>query len=263
MSQSAHIQYLSEATPNYARSAMLVVKHIRETKGNGNILLFIPTPVEVEQVCSKLGNEADNLDVLPLYSELWNSRNGNFLGKPSSIRMCIVAMNLADAEDIQGNIDLDQWCFDAFLSRHVLDEVNRKREELEGIAKGPLGGDLKACGYSDGTPIANIRKALARSFFYQSAIYMNPVDDIYKTVHGNQTTGLLPESCLVGMKDEWVIYDAFIHTTRQYIRNVTALDPDCLIDLPYFQDDQLLRKRGAGHHFTLVLCVNCLLLTVG
>jgi pre-mRNA-splicing factor ATP-dependent RNA helicase DHX15/PRP43 len=91
----------------------------------------------------------------------------------------------------------------------------------------------------------NIRKALTMAFFNRAAIFTG-VEDVYKTVHGNQQALISPDSSLVKQNPEWVIYHKFFHANKQYLVTVTAIEADWLIDLPYFQDDRLAVKRNSA-----------------
>ncbi|KAF5969083.1 putative ATP-binding protein PRP16 [Fusarium bulbicola] len=140
---------------------------------------------------------------------------------------------------------VDEWCADAFLNRGVLEEAVRLRQRLKEsfrylFGKQPAVSDFLSPDYD-----INIRKALARSFFYRSAIRDPPGQDWYRTVHGNWPAGLDPDSSLVGCRHEWVIYGGFSYNAYQYLSSVTAVDPKWLIDLDYFQDANLA-KRGDG-----------------
>jgi pre-mRNA-splicing factor ATP-dependent RNA helicase DHX15/PRP43 len=130
---------------------------------------------------------------------------------------------------VQGNIDLGQWCFDAFLSSHVLEEVLLIGQQLQGIACQFLGESVRATPFVDENYDTNIRKALAQSFFHQSAFYTGKDDDIYVTVNDNYEAGIHPESALVKSNYEWIIYNTFVHAGKQYIQTVTAVDPAWLI----------------------------------
>ncbi|KAF4500521.1 ATP-binding PRP16 [Fusarium agapanthi] len=135
-------------------------------------------------------------------------------------------------EDLMGkdaDKAVDEWCAHAFLNRSVLEEEARLRQQL----KESFRPDYDV----------NIRKALARSFFYRSAIRNPAGPDWYKTVHGNWPAGLHPDSSLVGSQHGWVIYGGFSYGAYQYLSSVTAVDPKWLIDLDYFQDANLAKKR--------------------
>jgi pre-mRNA-splicing factor ATP-dependent RNA helicase DHX15/PRP43 len=129
----------------------------------------------------------------------------------------------------QENIDMEQWCFDAFLSRRVLEEVLLIREQLLALTHGfPYDGP-RSIPFGDKNCNTNIRKALAQSFFRQSALHTGKGDDLYVTVHDNHPAGIHSESALVKRNYEWVIYNTFIYSGKQYIQTVTAVDPIWLI----------------------------------
>jgi pre-mRNA-splicing factor ATP-dependent RNA helicase DHX15/PRP43 len=129
----------------------------------------------------------------------------------------------------QGNIDMEQWCFDAFLSGRVLEEVLLIRQQLLALARGFLVGGPRSTPFGNETYNTNIRKALAQSFFHQSAFYTRKGDDIYVTVHDNHPAGIHPEIALVKCIYEWVIYNTFVYSGKQYMQTVTAVDPTWLI----------------------------------
>lgn len=131
-------------------------------------------------------------------------------------------------EKFNGKIDMDQWCFDAFLSRRVLDEVLNIRAQLYDPACRFLLGRLRSTPFGDEAYALNIRKALARSFFYRSAFHTGD-GDLYMTVHDNYQAGIHLESGLIDCEHEWVIFNNFIYSGKQYIQTVTAVDPTWLM----------------------------------
>ncbi|KAM6520755.1 hypothetical protein FSOLCH5_005535 [Fusarium solani] len=72
--------------------------------------------------------------------------------------------------------------------------------------------------------MARIRSA---GFYHKAALIVD--GDIYKTYHGHHTAGISPDSCLVGMEWEWVICLTFSSSGVQYLRMVTAVDPEWLM----------------------------------
>ncbi|KAM6534737.1 hypothetical protein FALCPG4_004363 [Fusarium falciforme] len=134
----------------------------------------------------------------------------------------------------------DAWCRHWYLNRRVLEEALRIRGLLVRCAQAKF-GDITAGNMSSGEKnyANNICKALARSLFCNVAIRdpgskaakgKGPIvendDDLYRTVHRNHHAALHPDSAL------------------QYLQTVTAVKPEWVIDLPYFQDDKLARKRN-------------------
>ncbi|KAF4984239.1 hypothetical protein FZEAL_527 [Fusarium zealandicum] len=143
----------------------------------------------------------------------------------------------------QGEAGLDRWCSEAFLSRRVLEEACRIRLQLKTPVSQVLRAALRSTSFGLDDYELKIRKALARSFFYRSA-FRQPGLDLYKMVHDSHPAGIHPDSALVGQGHEWVIFDAFIHTGKQYMQNTTAVDPDWLVDLDYFREERFAGKRN-------------------
>jgi pre-mRNA-splicing factor ATP-dependent RNA helicase DHX15/PRP43 len=89
----------------------------------------------------------------------------------------------------------------------------------------------------------NIRKALVSGFFMQVLIiiyffsffeqllfYLQKAAHLertghYLTVKDNQVVQLHPSTCL-DHKPEWVIYNEFVLTTKNYIRTITDIKPE-------------------------------------
>lgn len=58
----------------------------------------------------------------------------------------------------------------------------------------------------------------------------------YLTVKDNQVVFLHPSTCL-DEKAEWVLYNEFVLTTKQYIRTVTAIRGEWLVELsPHYYE---------------------------
>ncbi|KAF5962830.1 putative ATP-binding protein PRP16 [Fusarium bulbicola] len=119
---------------------------------------------------------------------------------------------------IQGNIDMAQWCFDAFIDQRVMEEVLQIREQLKAKVQNILGQPLTSALFDDGYEL-KIRKALARSLHTNSAIEKG--EDVYMTVHD--------------------AVPAIVPLTSALFKQ--AIDPEWLADLPFFQDDKLSVKR--------------------
>eukprot|EP00252_Welwitschia_mirabilis_P019416 TRINITY_DN448_c0_g1_i1.p1 TRINITY_DN448_c0_g1~~TRINITY_DN448_c0_g1_i1.p1 ORF type:complete len:143 (-),score=17.01 TRINITY_DN448_c0_g1_i1:404-832(-) len=80
----------------------------------------------------------------------------------------------------------------------------------------------------------NIRKALLAGYFMQTA-HLERTGH-YLTVKDNQMVQLHPSNCL-DHKPEWVIYNEYVLTTKNYIRTVTEIRGEWLIDIaPHYYD---------------------------
>ncbi|KAF5646686.1 ATP-binding protein PRP16 [Fusarium tjaetaba] len=138
---------------------------------------------------------------------------------------------------------VNEWCAHAFLNRSVLEEAVRLRKQLKQSFTSLFDQEPTVSDFTSPDYDVNIRKALARAFFYRSAI-RDPGGTDW-TVHGNWPAGLHPDSSLVGINHEWVVYGGLSYSAYQYLSSVTAVDPEWLIDLDFFQDANMA-KKGDG-----------------
>ncbi|VUC26177.1 unnamed protein product [Clonostachys rosea] len=140
----------------------------------------------------------------------------------------------------ENRLRINQWCFDAFLDRRALGEVVRIRDQLVTTLQTMLNNTKEICAPDDVEYDTQIRKTLARSFFYQCAIKNSGGNYyLYKTVHEGQPAGIHPESALCWGNKEWIVYSEFVSSGTPYLQTVTAVDPAWLIDLDFFQDENL------------------------
>ncbi|KAI0125863.1 P-loop containing nucleoside triphosphate hydrolase protein [Xylariales sp. AK1849] len=135
----------------------------------------------------------------------------------------------------------EQWCKDHFLSFRVLEEVEQTRAQLKRHFDPREIFGSNAFSHPDYS--TNILKALALGLFNQSAIKMS--GDEYRTVHDNQPALLHAESALVGAPDKWVVYNTFTKPgAKHFIQTVSAIEPEWIMHLPYFQDARLPKKAN-------------------
>ena len=92
----------------------------------------------------------------------------------------------------------------------------------------------------------NIRKALVSGFFMQVAHLER--NGSYLTVKDNQAVSLHP-STVLDHKPDWVLYNEFVLTSKNYIRTVTEIKPEWLLriapqyyNLEYFPQCEAKRQ---------------------
>ncbi|XP_022080555.1 putative pre-mRNA-splicing factor ATP-dependent RNA helicase PRP1 [Acanthaster planci] len=124
----------------------------------------------------------------------------------------------------QNNEDV-QWCYDNFIQSRSLKSADNVRQQLARImdrfALKRTSTDFNSKDY-----YINIRKALVSGFFMQVA-HLERTGH-YLTVKDNQIVQLHPSTCL-DHKPEWVLYNEFVLTTKNYIRTVTDIKADWLV----------------------------------
>lgn len=90
--------------------------------------------------------------------------------------------------------------------------------------------DLVTKSYQDQTRhYMDIRKALVCGYFMQVA-HKEGEKGSYLTIKDNQVVSLHP-SCGLDTQPEWVLFNEFVLTTRHYIRTVTEIRPEWLLEL--------------------------------
>jgi len=100
--------------------------------------------------------------------------------------------------------------------------------------------DLVSTSFDDKSYYINIQRALTAGFFMQVA-HREGDKNGYLTIKDLQVVGLHPSTGL-DHNPEWVIYNEFVLTTRNFIRTVTETRPEWCVPLPRKRE----APRGAG-----------------
>ncbi|KAI5078645.1 hypothetical protein GOP47_0006316 [Adiantum capillus-veneris] len=132
----------------------------------------------------------------------------------------------------QNNED-SQWCYDNFINVRALKSADNVRSQLVRIMN-RYGLKMCSTDFNSRDYYLNIRKAMLAGYFMQVA-HLERTGH-YLTVKDNQMVHLHPSVCL-DHKPEWVIYNEFVLTTRNFIRIVTDVRGEWLIDIaPHYYD---------------------------
>lgn len=125
------------------------------------------------------------------------------------------------------------WCYDNFLNQRSLKSADNVRSQLRRVMeKNDL--DLVSTDFENRNYYTNIRKAIAAGYFMQVAHLER--SGHYLTVKDNQIVQLHPSSCM-DHKPEWVLYNEFVLTTRNYIRTCIEVRAEWLLELaPSYYD---------------------------
>ncbi|KAL7666135.1 RNA helicase [[Candida] zeylanoides] len=126
------------------------------------------------------------------------------------------------------SVGLHQWCRDNFLSYRSLTMAKSVRSQLARIME-RYDIDIVGGRYDDPLYWTNIRRALTAGFFMQVAKKRSG-NKGYLTVKDNQDVLIHPSTVLTS-ESEWVIYNEFVLTSKNYIRTVTTIKPDWLVEL--------------------------------
>lgn len=125
------------------------------------------------------------------------------------------------------------WCYDNFINYRSLKSADNVRQQLARIMD-RFNLKRTSTDFNTSNYYFNIRKALVEGFFMQVA-YLEQTKH-YVTLKDNQIVQLHPSTCL-GHRPNWVMYNEFVLTTKNYIRTVTDVKPEWLLTIaPQYYD---------------------------
>mmetsp|Transcript_7895 Transcript_7895/g.12632 ORF Transcript_7895/g.12632 Transcript_7895/m.12632 type:complete len:705 (+) Transcript_7895:48-2162(+) len=131
--------------------------------------------------------------------------------------------SLKKAQDVRSQ--LERLCHSAGLgSAADMQPLGHARAEL-GMGTGGSSGSGSGSGHSNSVAI---RRCLASAFFANCA-NRNP-DGSYLTVSSRQEVSIHPSSVLFNKRPVCVVYTTLIRTSKQYMRDVSVIDPAWLPD---------------------------------
>ncbi|XP_054162327.1 pre-mRNA-splicing factor ATP-dependent RNA helicase DHX16-like [Oppia nitens] len=128
-----------------------------------------------------------------------------------------------------------QWCLENFIQYRSMCRARDVRDQLEGLIE-RVEIEVKS---SNGDHIA-IRKALTAGYFYHTA-RLSKTGGQYKTVKGQQTVLIHPNSSLFEEKPRWVLYHELVLTTKEYMRQSIEIESQWLLEVAphYYKDKEL------------------------
>ncbi|OXB43869.1 hypothetical protein B1J92_F07139g [Nakaseomyces glabratus] len=158
----------------------------------------------------------------------------NIFAHPDGDHITLLNVYHAFKSDEAYEYGINKWCRDHYLNYRSLSAADNIRSQLERLMiRHNL--ELNTTDYESPQYFDNIRKALAAGFFMQVAKKRSGGKG-YITVKDNQDV-LIHPSTVLGHDAEWVIYNEFVLTSKNYIRTVTSVRPEWLIELaPAYYD---------------------------
>ncbi|KAL6558594.1 Pre-mRNA-splicing factor ATP-dependent RNA helicase DEAH1 [Orobanche minor] len=123
-----------------------------------------------------------------------------------------------------------QWCYENYIQVRSMKRARDIRDQLQGLLE-RVEIELS----SDPIELDAIRKAITSGFFPHSARLQK--NGSYRTVKHPQTVHIHPSSGLSQVLPRWVIYHELVLTTKEFMRQVTELKPDWLVEIAphYYQ----------------------------
>ncbi|XP_065885250.1 ATP-dependent RNA helicase DHX33-like isoform X2 [Dysidea avara] len=127
-----------------------------------------------------------------------------------------------------------EWCHDNYISKHNIVKVAAVRSQLKQICS-QLNLSFKHSQDSDA-----IRLCLLHGFFMNVAEHVQ--DGHYRTLSTRQEVYIHPSSCLFPCRPHphLVLYSDLVHTSKCYMRNVSIIEPNWLLEVApnYFKQTQ-------------------------
>lgn len=180
-----------------------------------NEILSITALLSVPQVFVRPASQRKRADEM---KNLFSHQDGDHL----TLLNVYHAFKGADAQ-----ANLKQWCHDHFLSLRSLQSADNVRMQLLRIMEREE-LEMVSTPFEDKKYYENIRRALCAGLFMQIAKKEAQGKSVYVTIKDNQNV-LLHPSTVLAIDAEWVLYNEFVLTTKNYIRTVTAVKPEWLL----------------------------------
>ena len=115
------------------------------------------------------------------------------------------------------------WCFENFIQARTLKRAQDVRKQLMGIMdRHKL--DIVSCG----SRVIQVQRAICSGFFRNTA--KKDPQEGYRTLTDGHVVFIHPSSALFHRQPEWVIFHEVVATTKEYMREVTSIDPRWLVE---------------------------------
>lgn len=136
------------------------------------------------------------------------------------------------------------WCMDNFIQGRSMKRVQDVRKQLMGIMD-RYSHDIISCGKN----YNRVRRAIASGYF-RNAAKKDPQEGYKCLAEGGGTVYIHPSSSLFNRAPEYCIYHEVVLTTKEYMREVIAIEPKWLVELaPRFfrtAEANAISKRKRG-----------------
>ncbi len=180
-----------------------------------NEILSIVSLLSVPQIFTRPANNKKRAD----------EAKGHFIHAEGDHLTLLNVYHAFKGEEMKG-AKMKKWCHEHFLSFRHLTSADNVRNQLKAIMEYQE-IELMSTPWGDKDYYINIRRALVSGFFMQVA-HREGNGKIYRTIKDDQSVILHPST---GLKTEydWVLYNEFVLTTKQYVRTVTGIRPEWLL----------------------------------
>ncbi|KAL0283913.1 UNVERIFIED_CONTAM: putative pre-splicing factor ATP-dependent RNA helicase DEAH5 [Sesamum angustifolium] len=223
------ILYTKQPESDYLDASLITVLQIHLTEPEGDVLLFLTGQEEIDYACQclyermkGLGRNVPELIILPVYSALPSEMQSRiFEPAPPGKRKVVGSLIHWLSKSTPSWANKDFKALISAMEQLYSLELWMKRVSLQ------VGYKLDVV--SAGKNFSKIRKAIAAGFFFHAA--RKDPQEGYRTLVENQPVYIHPSSALFQRQPDWVIYHELVMTTKEYMREVTVIDPKWLVEL--------------------------------
>lgn len=180
-----------------------------------NEILSITSLLSVPQVFVRPANKRREADEMK-----------NLFKHPDGDHLTLLNVYHAFKGVVNRGEDAKKWCHEHYLSFRHLSSADNVRQQLRRIME-THEIELLSTEFHDKNYYTNIRRALVAGFFMQVAKRENT--KIYRTLKDNNRAVMLHPSTVLQTDCDWVVYNEFVLTTKEYIRTVTYIRPEWLL----------------------------------
>mmetsp|Transcript_9795 Transcript_9795/g.12843 ORF Transcript_9795/g.12843 Transcript_9795/m.12843 type:complete len:1251 (+) Transcript_9795:39-3791(+) len=116
------------------------------------------------------------------------------------------------------------WCYENFIQARAMKRAQDVRKQLVTIMD-----RYKMDIVSAGRNYAKVQRAIVAGYFTNAA--KKDPQEGYRTMVEGQPVYIHPSSAVFNKNPEWVLYHELVLTTKEYMRNVMAIEPKWLVEL--------------------------------
>ena len=184
-----------------------------------NEILSITSLLSVPQVFVRPANKRREADEMK-----------NLFRHPDGDHLTLLNVYHAFKGEVNRGTDVKRWCHEHYLSHRHLSSADNVRQQLRRIME-THEIELVSTEFHHKNYYTNIRRALVAGFFMQVA--KRESTKIYRTLKDNNRPVMLHPSTVLQTDCDWVVYNEFVLTTKEYIRTVTYIRPEWLLVSAY------------------------------
>eukprot|EP00818_Percolomonas_sp_WS_P010935 CAMPEP_0117435522 /NCGR_PEP_ID=MMETSP0759-20121206/526_1 /TAXON_ID=63605 /ORGANISM="Percolomonas cosmopolitus, Strain WS" /LENGTH=514 /DNA_ID=CAMNT_0005227075 /DNA_START=1586 /DNA_END=3130 /DNA_ORIENTATION=- len=133
-----------------------------------------------------------------------------------------------------------QWCKQHYVQSRALKNARNIRTQLLRLMQ-RLDMKMESCGGISEEGSIKIRKSFCSGYFYNAASLQR--GGSFRTHHKPQIVHMHPSSSLFEKTPQWVLYHELLFTSKEFMRQVIAVEPQWLIDCaPHVFDSRVVLK---------------------